>query len=47
VELGLAEQRTGIVCIGVQSGYLGAKRWEDKYPAAAAALQVIAAAQSQ
>ncbi len=47
VELGLAEQRTGIICIGAQSGYSGAKRWEDKYPAAAATLQVIAEAQSQ
>ena len=36
VELGLAERRTGIVCIGAQSGYSGAKRWEDRYPAAAA-----------
>jgi hypothetical protein len=47
VELGLAERRTGIICIGAQSGYSGAKRWEDKYPAAAATLQVIAEAHSQ
>ena len=47
VELGLAERRTGIVCIGAQSGYSGAKRWEDRYPAAAAKLQLIADAQSQ
>lgn len=47
VELGMAEQRTGIVCIGAQSGYSGAKRWEDKYPSAAATLQVIADEQSQ
>ncbi len=47
VELGLAERRTGLVCIGAQSGYSGAKRWEDKNPAAAATLRVIAEAQSQ
>ena len=46
VELGLAEHRTGIICIGAQSGYSGAKRWEDKYPAAAAKLQWIAEARS-
>jgi Rhodopirellula transposase DDE domain len=47
VELGLAEKRTGILCVGCQSGYSGAKRWEDKYPEAAATLQVLADAQSQ
>lgn len=47
VELGLAEQRTGIICIGCQSGYSGAKRWEDKYPDAAATLRLLADAQSQ
>jgi len=30
VEVGLAEKRTGIVCLGAQSGYGGAKRWEEK-----------------
>jgi hypothetical protein len=47
VELGLAEKRTGIICIGCQSGYSGAKRWEEKYPDAAATLRVLADAQSQ
>ncbi len=47
VELGLAEQRSGIRCIGRQSGYSGAKRWEDKYPAASATLGLLAEAQSQ
>lgn len=47
VELGLAEKRTGIICIGCQSGYSGAKRWEDKYPAAAATLRILADAHSQ
>ncbi len=30
VGLGQAERRTGIECIGAQSGYSGAKRWEPK-----------------
>lgn len=47
VELGLAEKRTGICCIGAQSGYSGAKRWEDKYPVAAATLHQLAEAESQ
>lgn len=47
VELGLAERRTGIVCIGAQASRSGAKRWEDKHPEAAATLKVIAEAQSQ
>lgn len=47
VELALAEKRTGILCIGAQSGYSGAKRWEDKHPEAAALLRVLADAESQ
>jgi hypothetical protein len=47
IELGLAEKRTGIRCIGAQSGYSGAKRWEEKQPAAAAALRLLAESQSQ
>jgi hypothetical protein len=47
VELGLAERRTGIVCIGAQSGFSGAKRWEENHPREAATLQEIAEAQSQ
>jgi len=47
VELGLAEKRTGLICIGAQSGYSGAKRWEDKYPEAAAILRVLTEAESQ
>lgn len=42
VELGLNERRTGITCVGAQSAYGGAKRWEKKYPDAAAALQSLA-----
>ena len=47
IELGLAEKRTGILCIGSQSGYSGAKRWEEKHPTAAAALRLLAESQSQ
>jgi hypothetical protein len=38
VELALAE-KDGLLCIGAQSGYSGAKRWEDKYPEAADTLR--------
>ena len=47
VELALAEKRTGLLCIGAQSGYSGAKRWEDKYPEAADTLRVLAEVESQ
>jgi hypothetical protein len=42
VALGLAEKRTGLICVGSQSGLGGTKRWEDRYPAAAEALRVLA-----
>ena len=47
VEVGLAEHRTGILCIGAQSANSGAKRWEEKYPEAAVALQQLAEAHAQ
>ncbi len=47
VELGLAEKWTGILCMGAQSGYCGARRWEDKHPTVAAALRKLAESQSQ
>jgi hypothetical protein len=47
VELGLNERRTGIICIGAQSGYSGAKLWEEKYPEAAAALRMLTEAHCQ
>ena len=47
IELGLAEKRTGILCIGAHSGYSGSKRWEEKQPIAAAALRLLAESQSQ
>ena len=45
--LGLAEHRSGLTCIGAQSYYGGAKRWEERQPDAAAALGQLAEAQTQ
>lgn len=42
VELGLAERRTGMICVGAQSGFSGTKRWEQRYPEIANALRQVA-----
>jgi hypothetical protein len=47
IEVGLAERRTGITCVGAQSAFSGRKRWEDQQPQAAAALRSLAEAQAQ
>lgn len=47
VEVGLAERRTGILCLGAQSAFSGRKRWEDLHPEAAAALRQLAEAHGQ
>jgi Rhodopirellula transposase DDE domain len=47
VEVGLAEQRRGIVCLGAHAAWSGRKRWEEKYPEAAAVLRELAEAQAQ
>jgi hypothetical protein len=47
IEVGLGEKRTGMVCVGAQAGFTGAKRWEEKYPEAAAALVELAERHSQ
>lgn len=47
VEVGLAEQRTGIRCLGGQSAWSGRKRWEEKYSEAAVALRELAEAHAQ
>lgn len=47
VGVGLAEKRTGIVCIGAQAGYGGTKRWEERQPEAATALRELAEAHAQ
>ncbi|HEY9660425.1 MAG TPA: hypothetical protein V6C65_18385, partial [Allocoleopsis sp.] len=47
IEVGLAERRSGIVCVGAQAGHSGGKRWEEKYPEVAAALRELAEAHAQ
>jgi hypothetical protein len=47
VEVGLAERRTGLACIGAQAAFSGRKCWEDQHPRAAAALCSLAEAQAQ
>lgn len=47
VTLGLAEKRSGLVCVGAQAVFSGTKRWEEQYPEAATLLQAIAEAHSQ
>jgi len=43
-EVGLAERRTGILCLGAPAAWSGRKRWEEKYPEAATALRELAEA---
>ena len=47
IEVGLAERRSGIICVGAQAGYSGSKRWEEKHPEVAAALRELAEAHAQ
>ena len=47
MELGLAEKRTGITCIGAQVAFGGAKRWEERFPEAATALRQLAEVHAQ
>lgn len=47
VQLGLEERRRGIICVGLQSTYSGAKKWEELFPSAAQALREIAEAHAQ
>ena len=47
VQLGLEERRSGIICVGLQSAYSGAKKWEEKEPAATQTLREIAEAHAQ
>jgi len=44
VALGLAERRTGIMCLGAQAAFSGRKRWEDTQPQVAEALCHLAEA---
>ena len=47
VALGLAEKRTGILCLGAQAACSGRKRWEAQHPQAAQALRQLAEAHAQ
>lgn len=47
IELGLAEKRNGVVCIGAQEAFCGNKLWEETHPEAAAALLAIAESEAQ
>jgi hypothetical protein len=47
VALGLAERRTGIICLGAQSTFSGHKRWEEQHPQVAQALRQLAEAHAQ
>jgi Rhodopirellula transposase DDE domain len=47
IVVGLAEKRTGIICLGLQSACSGRKRWEDEHSEAALALRELAEAHAQ
>jgi hypothetical protein len=47
IEVGLAEKRTGIVCLSLHAAFSGRWRGEEKYPEAAQALRELALAHSQ
>lgn len=47
VEVGVAERRTGVSCLGGQAAFSGRKRWEEHHPQAAEALRALAEAQAQ
>jgi len=46
-EVGVAEQRTGMRCVGAHSAWSGRNRWEEKYPEAAQTLRELAEAPAQ
>ena len=46
IELGLAQKRTGIICVGLQSAFSTAKRWQEKQPLVALSLRPIAESHS-
>lgn len=47
VEVGLAEKRTGIICLGAHAAFSGNKCWEEQQPEAAEALRQLAESYSQ
>jgi hypothetical protein len=47
VEVGLAEKRTEIICLGAQSAFSGRNRWEERHPEAADVLRQVAESHAQ
>ena len=47
VQLGLEEERSGIICLGTQSMFSGVQKWEQKHPDVAIVLKEIAEAHCQ
>ena len=47
VELGLNEQRTGVMCLGAQAACCGKRLWEEKHPEVAGALWRLAESHGQ
>jgi len=47
IAVGLAEKRTGIVCLSLHAACSGRRRWEERYPEAAEALVELAGAHLQ
>ena len=47
VEVGLAEHRTGIICLDAHAAFSGRKRWEEQHPHVAQALRQLAEAHAQ
>lgn len=47
VSVGLAEKRTGILCLGAQSAFGGNTRWEERHPEVAEALRQLAETHAQ
>src|SRR2546426_4435318 len=47
VALGLAESRSGSICLGAQAAFSGRKRWEEQHPQVAQALCPLADATAQ
>jgi hypothetical protein len=47
VELGLHEQRTGVICLGAQAACCASRLWEDQHPDVAQALWALAEAHGQ
>jgi len=47
VQLGLHEQRTGLLCVGAQAAFGGNRLWEEQHPEVAQALWALAESHSQ